>query len=104
MAEFPSPEVERLNTYLNELLADPARRPAPRQPRTYGGGTGTNLKGYRLPDDVRIEGDQVYVPGTNPNDVWVVTPASWHCTCPAFRKRPPCKHVMALRRLVGTPL
>lgn len=86
--------LQKLDKLLDEIIADPTRRPKKKSPKTYTG------KMYDLPKGTRIEGDTVVVPGSDAGTEWLVTPADWKCTCPAFVRWPPCKHVKAVRKLV----
>ena len=57
-------------------------------------------KDYQLPLGVERDGDLVHVPGTAVGDVWTVDTTIWACTCPAFDRWPPCKHVVAVKGMV----
>lgn len=54
---------------------------------------------YQLPLGVERDGDLVQVPGTADGDCWTVDTKVWRCTCPAFKRWPPCKHTVAVKAM-----
>lgn len=88
------PSLQRLSDLLDGWIADPASKPTSpgptRRPQARGG------KVYVLPIGVRLDGQVVVVPGSEPGTEWRVDPEFWSCDCPAFKRWPPCKHVDAV--------
>lgn len=87
--------LEKFDEMLDEIIADPSRKPKKKPKKA------REETHYELPKTTRVTGDVVIVPGTQPGTEWVVKPANWTCTCPAFVRWPPCKHVKAVRKLVS---
>lgn len=92
-------QLVRLERLLDEWIAHPEIRPpkppkvaAPERPRP-------KSRPYSLPPGTRLIEGVVFIPGTTDRTEWHVTLGAWTCDCPANRRWPPCKHIVAVKAL-----
>ena len=99
--ELPDPDADHYKALVKRWWAENRSYPEARKPEEFQKPPSPKSE-YRLPLGVERDGDLVHVPGTQEGDRWTVDTRVWSCTCPAFRRWPPCKHAVAVKALVKT--
>jgi hypothetical protein len=97
--EVADPEAERYKELTRRWWAEHRPYSEARKPEEFQKPPKTD---YQLPLGVEKNGENVRVPGSMAGDLWEVDTTRWTCTCPAFVRWPPCKHVTAVKALVKT--
>jgi hypothetical protein len=100
VGEVPDPEADHYRELVRRWWSEHRSYPEALKPKEH---QKPPKKDYALPLGTVHEGDTVRIPASQPDQgPWVVNLTNGTCSCPAFKRWPPCKHLKATKALKTT--